>query len=148
MLVHPSRTTDQHFRYMQAIETIKDEWTHLLQLPANDPDRNDLVAQFRAAYDDVLGTVPELPPFEVIWDKLPRAVGSTQILEVNTRGRTHTPPVDWHQAYGWILVGGQAIDRGFTVRELTVTYMPRDTGQGNADTLQQRARFFGYRPQA
>jgi hypothetical protein len=37
------------------------------------------------------------------------------------------------------------MDRGFTVRELTVTYMPRGIGTGNADTLQQRARFFGYK---
>jgi hypothetical protein len=28
---------------------------------------------------------------------------------------------------------------------LTVTYMPRDMGVGNADTIEQRARFFGYK---
>ncbi|MCB9109273.1 MAG: hypothetical protein H6633_34285 [Anaerolineales bacterium] len=28
---------------------------------------------------------------------------------------------------------------------LTVTYMPRGAGIGNADTIQQRARFFGYK---
>lgn len=53
--------------------------------------------------------------------------------------------MNWRQAYAWILVGGQAMDRGFTVKELTVTYMPRGIGTGNADTLQQRARFFGYK---
>jgi hypothetical protein len=37
------------------------------------------------------------------------------------------------------------MDRGFTVEGLTVTYMPRDMGVGNADTIQQRARFFGYK---
>ena len=37
-----------------------------------------------------------------------------------------------------------ALDRGFTVDSLSVTYMPRGVGVGNADTLQQRARFFGY----
>lgn len=42
-------------------------------------------------------------------------------------------------------MGGQAVDRGFTVDLLTVTYMPRGVGVGNADTLQQRARFFGYK---
>jgi hypothetical protein len=47
--------------------------------------------------------------------------------------------------YAWILVSGQAMDRGFTVKELTVTYMPRGIGTGNADTLQQRARSFGYK---
>jgi hypothetical protein len=37
------------------------------------------------------------------------------------------------------------MDRGFTVEGLTVTYMPRGLGMGNADTVQQRARFFGYK---
>jgi hypothetical protein len=37
------------------------------------------------------------------------------------------------------------MDRGFTVEGLTVTYMPRGLGDANADTVQQRARFFGYK---
>ena len=37
------------------------------------------------------------------------------------------------------------MDRGYTVEGLTVTYMPRGIGVGNADTVQQRARFFGYK---
>lgn len=53
--------------------------------------------------------------------------------------------VDWRNAYSFILIGGQAMDRGFTVEGLTVTYMPRSIGVGNADTIQQRARFFGYK---
>ena len=72
------------------------------------------------------------------------AFRNTRVLEVNARGG-RTPPVDWRSAYGWILVGGQAMDRGFTVEGLTVTYMPRGIGVGNADTVQQRARFFGYK---
>src|SRR5690606_5341635 len=67
------------------------------------------------------------------------------IMEVNTRGRQRTPQIEWRNEYGWILIGGQAMDRGFTVKGLTVTYMPRGIGVGAADTLQQRARFFGYK---
>jgi hypothetical protein len=37
------------------------------------------------------------------------------------------------------------MDRGFTVEGLTVTYMPRNLGVSNADTILQRARFFGYK---
>ena len=37
------------------------------------------------------------------------------------------------------------MDRGFTVEGLTVTYMPRGIGVGNADTIQQRARFLGHK---
>jgi hypothetical protein len=75
---------------------------------------------------------------------LPRAFRKTKIEQVNARGGK-TPEIDWSQSYGWILVGGQAMDRGFTVEGLTVTYMPRGPGMGNADTVQQRGRFFGYK---
>ena len=53
--------------------------------------------------------------------------------------------IHWRRNYSWILVGGQVLDRGFTVEGLTVTYMPRGPGVGNADTIQQRARFLGYK---
>nr|WP_255539463.1 Z1 domain-containing protein [Polynucleobacter sp. JS-Safj-400b-B2] len=38
------------------------------------------------------------------------------------------------------------MDRGYTVEGLCITYMPRPLGASPAaDTLQQRARFFGYK---
>jgi hypothetical protein len=38
------------------------------------------------------------------------------------------------------------LNRGFTVENLATTYMPRySTGPANADTIQQRCRFFGYK---
>ena len=86
-----------------------------------------------------------LPPFDLVVEKLPRALRNTTVIEFNTRGSPKTPEINWRYAEGWILVGGQAVDRGFTVDSLSVTYMPRGVGVGNADTLQQRARFFGYK---
>jgi hypothetical protein len=37
------------------------------------------------------------------------------------------------------------MDRGFTVEGMTITYMPRGLGGGQADTMQRRARLFGYK---
>jgi hypothetical protein len=85
-----------------------------------------------------------LPSFKELPASLLRAIRKTQLHEVNAAGG-RTPGIPWHNAYAHILVGGQAMDRGFTVEGLTVTYMPRGTGMGNADTIQQRARFFGYK---
>ena len=144
MLVHPSRQTAQHLEYRVWIGRIFDEWQRLLELPATDADRRDLIQDFQDAYRELVRTVPELPTFEQIEQTLLRAFRRTSIEEVNARGRA-TPSIDWRRAYGWILVGGQAMDRGFTVEGLTVTYMPRHPGVGNADTLQQRGRFFGYK---
>ena len=145
MLVHPSRETAQHQEYRMWIGQVFAEWRRILALPEVDPDRADFLQDFEDAYSDLAQTVPDLPSFDDLAIMLPRAFRLTSIEEVNTRGRRGTPSIDWSRSYGWILVGGQAMDRGFTVEGLTVTYMPRGPGVGNADTIQQRGRFFGYK---
>lgn len=145
MLVHPSHLRVLHQEYYNWVREIFENWKNILSLPDTDPDRQELAEELRAAYDDLEGTTEgNLPPFDHLAPTFRFAFRRTRILEVNARtGRT--PEVDWGSTYGWILVGGQAMDRGFTVEGLTVTYMPRGIGVGNADTVQQRARFFGYK---
>jgi hypothetical protein len=143
MLVHPSHRTAQHLEYHGWIVQAFHSWLRLWR-DENDPDRRDLIEDFREAYDNLGSTVHDIPSFEDIVRSMPHVFNHTCIAEVNARGGP-TPDVEWQQAYGWILVGGQAMDRGFTVEGLTVTYMPRGAGVGNADAIQQRARFFGYK---
>lgn len=145
MLVHPARERVIHQGSAQWASAAKDEWNVVLGEPESDPDRVALVAEFRAAYDNLAKTERALPAFDAVIEKLPRALRNTTVIEFNTRGQPKTPEIKWRHAEGWILVGGQAVDRGFTVDSLSVTYMPRSVGVGNADTLQQRARFFGYK---
>ena len=116
-----------------------------LAASASDPDRRDAIDEFKEAYDELATTEPSLPNFDAIVEKLPRALRNTTVIEFNTRGSPKTPEINWRHAEGWILVGGLALDRGFTVNSLSVTYMPRGVGVGNADAIQQRARFFGYK---
>jgi hypothetical protein len=52
--------------------------------------------------------------------------------------------VEWNVTPVHILIGGNKLDRGFTVEGLTVTYMNRPPTT-QVDTLEQRARAFGYR---
>ncbi len=145
MLIHPSRMRSDHRDVVQWVTAAKDEWHRTLQLSPGDPDRAALVDEFQEAYDDLATTAADLPAFTEIVARLPRALRNTTPIEFNTNGRPKAPEINWRDAEGWILVGGQAVDRGFTVELLTVTYMPRGVGVGNADTLQQRARFFGYK---
>lgn len=146
MLVHPSRTTLEHFQYFQSIQAVKDQWSAILALPDADPDKQELVREFARAHASLTETVgPGLPAFPAIMNRLAVDIAQTQVREINRRPGNRARDMNWRQAYAWILVGGQAMDRGFTVKELTVTYMPRGIGTGNADTLQQRARFFGYK---
>jgi hypothetical protein len=144
MMIHPSQRTTGHSEYYQWAQDIRDTWKLLLDPQKADEDRDELLAEFLSAYTELDSTVPNLPRFPEIAKALHRAISKTVIEEINAKAG-ETPKIAWRQHYAWILVGGQAMDRGFTVEGLTVTYMPRSVGVGNADTVQQRARFFGYK---
>jgi hypothetical protein len=146
MMVHPSRSQNSHQFFADRIRMAMESWRREL---GDEHDRPIQLAAFQEAYEDLQGTdtAGELAAFEDLCDKLSEAIGHTQVREVNARpGVDRTDwSTEWGQTYSWILVGGQNLDRGFTVEGLTVTYMPRDIGTGQADTIQQRARFFGYK---
>ncbi|MBL0145399.1 MAG: alpha-1,4 polygalactosaminidase [Chitinophagaceae bacterium] len=144
MLVHPSRLQGDHTTFYGWVNTIKESWRRLLS-GSDEEEKADLLRDFRTTYNDLQMTAPDLPAFEALTDyNLVHAIQYTPIVEVNSR-RGATPQINWQDSYSWILVGGQSMDRGFTVEGLTVTYMPRNVGVGNVDTIQQRARFFGYK---
>ena len=144
MMVHPSQSTEPHRQYLNWVTQAKDSWQQILEGDQTDPDYATLLNDFQRAYDDLTTTAPGIPTFPAIAERLRHAVRRTRVEEVTAR-RGSTPHVDGSTNYSYIRVGGQAMDRGFTVEGLSVTYMPRPAGVGNADTIQQRARFFGYK---
>ena len=151
MLVHPSALTAQHDAYFQWVQSLKSSWGRLLDSDeeADRMDREALVEDFRRTYDDLARTVADIPSFDQILAVLAQAVRRTAVYEINGRLPKTSLGIDdidefWRSNYSFILVGGQSLERGFTVEGLTVTYMPRGKGVGQADSIQQRARFYGY----
>ena len=145
MMVHPSRRTAPHVDYYAWVRRVLDNWQSILTEPESE-DYRDLRIQFWQGYCDLERTEQGLESFDDLMGLLPHAIRRAELHELNARaGRT--PTVDWNRSYVHIFVGGAALDRGFTVEGLTVTYMPRGPGTGQADTIQQRARFYGYKRQ-
>lgn len=150
MMVHPSRLKDDHSNFSNWIRAIKDRFEYTLKLDEANEDKENLLREFKVAYQDLRRSVSNLPNFEQLLgnkyttDRLEHSITDTIIKELNSR-QGNSSFVDWNSNYSWILIGGQAMDRGFTVEGLTVTYMPRSVGVGTVDTIQQRARFFGYK---
>lgn len=145
MMVHPSRLTNSQRTFFDWIRNVCESWVRLLESSDID-EKNVLLAEFRIAYDDLSLTVgSSLPQFEILTStRLIHSIKNTRIIEVNaSSGRT--PEIRWNDFYSHILIGGQAMDRGFTVEGLTVTYMPRSLATAQIDTTLQRARFFGYK---
>lgn len=142
MLIHPSHKTIQHKEfYKWAVDTFN-TWKSIWA--TDNLEKESFTTKLYESYLDLKNTTDSIPSFEDIKTKINAAFTKIVIKEINS-SNGKTPEIDWNDKYGHILVGGQAMDRGFTVEGLTVTYMPRGLGVGNVDTLQQRARFFGYR---
>lgn len=78
----------------------------------------------------------------VFWDTLDYVLKETHMWLVNSA--TEVKKVQWNLVPFHILIGGNKLDRGFTVEGLTVTYMNRPASD-QIDTIEQRARAFGYR---
>lgn len=143
MLVHPSRQTDAQGIFAAWIRAMAANWQEKYDA-ATEVDPIKLRTEFEGVWSEFRSTFPDIADFDKCWKALGLVFRNLDITEVNTRAG-QTPVINWVATKFYILVGGQAIDRGFTVEGLTVTYMPRGGGTFTADTIQQRARFFGYK---
>ena len=66
------------------------------------------------------------------------------VIIVNSHQDMRKEDIDFDRRPVWrVLVGGAKLSRGFTVEGLTISYYRRRTGQ--ADTLMQMGRWFGFR---
>jgi len=145
MMVHPAAETAQHRLYKnwvdRALAAIKRQV--VAQYEVNLPS---VLTIFQTEYDSLSRTYAELKPLpELIAALVDEVFDELNCVEVNGTPDAEAK-VDWKQTPYWILVGGAKLDRGYTVEGLCTTYMPRPLGtSAAADTLQQRARFFGYK---
>ena len=142
MMIHADSEKDASRKFNEWIKNLIDSWSERLKLPNNDPSKIELVKEFRDNFQEAIRRVKNTPSFEEV---------ITQVLEVlldtNMELVIHgSKEIDWSNATSHILVGADMLNRGFTVEGLAVSYMPRHSiGKSNADTIQQRCRFFGYK---
>ena len=144
MMVHPSQQTGPHNDYLHWIAELIDAWRGIVG--TNDPVlTQELFSGFEEPYKDLQKTTNgDLPTYQELISQLPVVLRTVMVREVNSTG-PGSSPINWSASEYWILVGGAKLDRGFTVEGLIVTYMPRPLAMGHADSLQQRARFYGYK---
>ncbi|MFM1786425.1 MAG: hypothetical protein RL228_375 [Actinomycetota bacterium] len=81
---------------------------------------------------------------DLFWKTVTYVLKEATVWLVNSA--TEVKKINWNLAPFHILIGGNKLDRGFTVEGLTVSYMNRPASE-QIDTLEQRARAFGYRNQ-
>ena len=145
MMVHPAIATASHKVYKAWVDKARKGIQGMVEkLHSTNPKAADDL--FKDEYASLAKTFPTIEPLsKLVAEMVDEVFDELNVVEVNGTPDAEKK-INWKTTRYWILVGGAKLDRGYTVEGLCVTYMPRPLGTSPAaDTLQQRARFFGYK---
>ena len=140
MMIHPTHRKEGH-QYVSSMG--KDVTSKVareeLERDATDSSYLACIEEFEEAIDDILKYASIKYDKQELLETLKHTICDTAIHKVNSEdGRE----IDWDTFTPISWSGGDKLNRGYTVKGLTVTYMPRPPGTWTADTIQQRARFW------
>jgi len=142
MLIHPSHLKGIHESVYNKTNAIIKNW---MAMSSNKFDIS--YSEFRktliSAYEVYLKDGVHLPNFDELEDEIIKAIKFVGIHKVNGDRVDN----DGDKFYDFnIYIGGNMLGRGLTLKGLAITYIIR-TAQGVSavDTVQQRARWFGYK---
>lgn len=139
MLVHSTQRNDVQARYHFLLQRLVRRWG---DAALGAPTAAELPAEISAERSRIVGLGAKDVSDAVFLERVRFTLRETTLWLVNSA--SDVTKVDWRVAPVHVLVGGNKLDRGFTVEGLTVTYMNRPPSE-QLDTLEQRARAFGYR---
>jgi hypothetical protein len=149
MMVHADRQKNVSRLFYKWIQGLIEGWTTILNFEDDDLAKIDLEKEFMAVYENESKKFytpnDKLPTFLEIKKFVSDSINDTKLYLIIS-DKDAEKKVDWDSCTSHILVGADMLNRGYTVENLAITYMPRQTkGKSNADTIQQRCRFFGYK---
>lgn len=146
MLVHTSHRRVGHDATQAALRTLIDLWKERLLLPDGDPAREGLIQLFKEAHEDLSRSVRGIVPWVEVLSQVRQEVRLVEIWMVNSLPLGRDPVTTPFHLRNNVFVGGNMLGRGVTIDGLAVTYITRRAKrETNADTMEQRARWFGYK---
>ena len=146
MLVHTSNLREDHQSLLDSVQFLMTLWKERLNIPSSDPASQVVLDLMRLAYDDLRTTVSDPPAWQDVSSKLRDEMWLTEVWMVNSLPLGRDPIGTPFRLKNNILIGGNMLGRGVTIDGLAVTYITRRASrETNADTMEQRARWFGYK---
>ena len=143
MLIHPSQLKADHKSVFKKVDKLIENWIGFSN-DKNDIAYEDLKCILLSAYNNyACSTVKNIPEFSAIEDDIIQAINvcGKHIVNGDSDSNNADDIYDFN-----IYVGGTMLGRGLTLQGLTITYIIRTSkGVSSADTVQQRARWFGYK---
>lgn len=143
MLIHPSQLKADHEIVFKKVEALINDWCQKAE------DKRDIAyiplkKILLAAYKEYeKAGVEGLLPFNALEDDIIQAMVVCGRHKING----DSVPKGADEIYDYnIYVGGTMLGRGLTLKGLAITYIIRTAkGASTVDTVQQRARWFGYK---
>lgn len=145
MMIHQDGSCETNELFNRWISGAISDWKECLKLEEDDPSKKELINNFLEAYKEITCNVQDAPTFEKVLEYIPLALLFTKTYLIQSNAEK---TIDWKktQKKGHILVGAEMLGRGFTIENLSMSYMSRTTvSKATADTIEQRCRFFGYK---
>ena len=148
LMIHPAREVNMHEVWGSAISQEIDDWKSIINMSGSKTFMESYREDFLSSYKDLKETnKKEISSFDELFDLVPKVIKMLIVTTLNADNKNVNSKrrVSWKSSKFHILIGGDLLDRGFVVKGLVTTYMPRSSGVGNSDTIQQRGRFYGYK---
>ena len=137
MLIHSTYKNDVQERYRFLLDRKLRQWRR-----ASLEGGDELPVEIVQGRNRIVESGAPSVDIDAFHDKVAFVLREANLWLVNSISDVHR--IDWRVSPIHILIGGNKLDRGFTVEGLTVSYMNRPAS-GQIDTIEQRARAFGYR---
>ena len=155
MLIHPSTSRAIHTEYKDWTDGIIRDYSRAYKTKAHNIKDNskridfsfaEIEKDFLNSYEEIQKTEKNFPKYD---DQLIINIAKSldeikNNIELFNGEQGPMPFIDWDSGdfYAKILIGGIGLERGYTIKGLTISYVVRESGTD--DTVYQRARFFGY----
>ena len=146
MLVHPGVETIVHSAWYRKIEGTLADWK---MESSEEPMAWKSLHKdsFLQAYKRLSQTADsKIAKFNTLFELVPNLLSyGINVVALNASKEPGARnQISWQDKVN-IVVGAALLDRGYVVKGLVNTYMPRGSGGGNVDAIQQRGRFYGYK---
>lgn len=148
MMVHPTDIIEGNKIFEKWVKDELNLWSESLDKPEWHEDRVTILEEFKKFLPEALQFYADnnKPSFNELARFIPDVVNDCQVYRITGDSNDDSENIKWNAHRMNILIGAQMLNRGFTVEKLATTYMPRySTSISNADTIEQRCRFFGYK---
>lgn len=143
MMVHIDGKRESNEKFAKWISYYIQKLMDFASAQEGDPSQVIYKKTMEKSYNRIVSKISTKTSFEEVISTIPKVILYTKIHLIQGNSEND---VDWKSDKAHILVGADMLNRGFTVENLSMTYMPRTPkGKATADTIEQRCRFFGYK---